>query len=815
MHAVLSDLRHGFRILRNHPGFTFVAVLTLALGISVNTTVFSWIDHMLLRPFPGITEPESLALVEMHTASGEFRNGMSFLDYLDYRDHAKLLKGLAVARFTPLSLGGDGRPRRAWGELVSGNYFDVLGVKPALGRTFTPEEGRREAGSGPVVVISHSLWKSYFRADPNVLGKRLRVNRHELTVVGVAPEDFLGTTPGLAYDLWAPLNMATAMGTGTGTLGFRGTRDLTTTIARLGPGVSVAQAGSEMASLSGLMAAAHPDTNRGMTAHLVPSYAGHAGAQQLLQAPLRILAAVSVLLLLIVCANVANLLLARGVARRREFGIRLAMGARPEQVLRQVFTETLLLATIGACAGMLISPWMMQMLRVLLPPVDVPLRFETELGWRTLIFTALLCIAATVICGVAPALLAIRTSLRESMESSGRGGASRSTHHLRAALVVCEVALASVALIGAGLFLRSFRNATQISPGFHTRDVNVSQFYLSASGYTGPEQRQFCRSLRERLESVPGVMAVSYADQVPMSLGPMPVHPLTIPGYVALPDEDMNVSRMFVAPGFTSLLGIAMREGRDFQESDDEKTPLVMLVNESFVRRYLRGGVALGAKVQVEKAWATVVGVVADCKYNSLTESGKPFFYLPFRQRFQPGLNFNFYVKTAGNQAAVAQAMQREALKLNRDAIFTTTSLTQAIEVSLYPQRVAAMLLGFLGTVCLLLAGIGLYSVMNYAVSQRTREMGIRVALGARPTQILGTVLKEGLSLTAAGLVLGAGCALAFAPWVSSLLIRMTAVDGPTFAIAAGFLAVVAMAATLLPAGRAATTAPTTALRSE
>ncbi|WP_321470927.1 ABC transporter permease [uncultured Paludibaculum sp.] len=747
MHALLADLRHAFRILRNNPGFTFVAVLTLALGISVNTTVFSWVDNMLLRPFPGIQAPESLALAEIHNASGEFRNGMSFTDYLDYRDHAKLLSGLAVARFTPLSLGGDGRPRRAWGELVSGNYFDLLGVKPVLGRTFLPEEGRREAGSGPVVVISYQLWKDYFHSDPRVLGKRLRVNRNELSVVGVAPPAFLGTTPGLAYDLWAPLNMATAMGTGTGTLRYRGTRDLTTTIARLRAGVTLAQASAEMMALSNRLAAAYPDTNRGLSVWLVPLYAGHAGAQVLLQTPLRILAAVSMLLLLIVCANVANLLLARGVARRREFGIRLAMGARPLRILRQLFTETLFLAGLGAGAGVLISPWMVQTLRLLLPPLDVPLRFESATGWRTVAFTALLCIVVTLICGMAPALLALRTSLRESIESSGRGGASRSTHRLRAALVVSEVALASVALIGAGLFLRSFRNATEIHPGFDTRDITVSQFYLSASGYTGAEQRQFCRALRERLESVPGVTAVSYADQVPMGLGMMPVHALSIPGYAARPEEDMNIGRMFTAPGFPATLGIALLQGRDFTDADADKAPPVMLVNESFVRRFLRNGPAVGARLQVERRWTTIVGVVRDCKYDSLTENGRAFFYLPFRQRFEPGLNFNFYVKSTGNQAVVAQAMQREALKLNQDAIFTSTSLTQSIQGSLYPQRVAATLMGFLGSVCLILAGIGLYSVMNYAVSQRTREMGIRVALGARPVQIVRVVVGEGLTM--------------------------------------------------------------------
>lgn len=815
MHAVLSDLRHAFRILRNHPGFAVVAVLTLALGISVNTTVFSWIDNMLLRPFPGIQDPQTLALAELRNADGSYRNGMSFTDYLDYRDHNKLLAGLAVARFTPLSIGSDGRPRRGWGELVSGNYFHLLGVKLLLGRAFLPEEGRRDAGSGPVTVISYQFWKDYFHQDPHVLGKHLRVNRQNLTVIGVAPPDFAGTTPGLSYDLWAPVNMAKAMGTGTGTLTYRGTRDLTTTFARLRPGITLTQASAELTALSRRLASAYPDTNRGLSLHLEPLYAGHAGAQILLQTPLRILAAVSALLLLIVCANVANLLLARGVARRREFGIRLAMGAGSLQLLRQLFTETLLLASFGAGAGALIAPWMVQTLRVLLPPLDVPLRFESAMGVRTLFFTALLCVTVTLLCGLAPALLAIRTSLRESMESSGRSGASRSTHHLRAALVVSEVALASIALIGAGLFLRSFQHATEINPGFETRNITASQFYLSASGYSAKEQRQFCRALRERMETVPGVTAVSYADQIPLGLGTMPVHALDIPGYLPRPEEDMNIPRMFIAPGFHSLLGIQLLQGRDFTTADDEKKPLVLIVNESFVRRFLHNRPALGARLQVERTWATVVGVVKDCKYNQLTEAPMPFFYIPFQQRFAPGLNFNFYVKSAGNQAAIAQAMQREALKLNPDAVFTTNSLTQSVEGSLYPQRVAATMLGFLGSVCLLLSGIGLYSVMNYAVSQRTRELGIRVALGAAPGHIIRTVMAEGLFLAFAGLAAGAAIALYSAHWVDTLLVSMTATDPLIYGAAAFFLCAVAALATLLPAGRAATTQPTVALRSE
>jgi predicted permease len=815
MRSFRDDLRFGFRVWWNNPGFTLVAVLTLALGIAANTTVFGWIDAVLLNPFPGVRDPGELAVLETTTANRDWPIGMSFTDYRDYRDNLKLVSGVAVGRITPLSLGADGRTERAWGELVSGNYFGLLGVKPVLGRAFLPEESDDRPAAHPVAVISYKMWRSRFREDPKVLGKTIRVNRHEITIVGVAPPEFRGTMAGLSFDLWMPVTMAQAMGTGGGTLSYRGTRDLTTTLARLRPGVTVEQAASEVAALGRRLAAAYPNTNQSIEATLRPIRSARNGAQPLLVAPLRMLLGACFLMLLIVCANVANLLLARAVSRQKEFGVRMALGAGRWRLARQLLTETLLLAAAGSVVGMILAMWMGQSLLLLLPPVDAPISLDTGLTAHTLGYTVLVAVLATLISGAAPALLSVRAGLSETLKEGGRGGSGAGAHRLRGLLVTSEVALASVALIGAGLFFRSFQNASAIQPGFEMSGITVSQFYLSSSGYSAQEQRQFCRALRERLEATPGVTGVSYADQVPLSFGLTPWHKLEIEGYTPAPGESMYVHRTFVPPGYFDLLRIPRTEGRDFTELDEAGKPAVMIVNETFVRRYFAGRNPLGRAVRVEGETRTVVGVVKDIKYHSPTEAPIPYLYIPFRQRFAPGLNFVVFLKTAGDPARPLAAMRREALALNADAVFTTMRLTEATAASLYPQRVAASLLGVLGTVSLLLAAVGLYSVMSYTVSQRTREVGIRMALGAKPADVLRLVVRQGLTMTLPGLLAGILGALASARLVAGMLVRVAPADPLTFLAASGFLAFVAALASCLPALRATRVQPMSALRCE
>jgi predicted permease len=818
MPMLWQDIRFGLRVLRNSPGFTAVAVLTLALGISVNTTVFSWIDSVLLNPYPGVEDTEGLALIETVTSGGEPMAAASYLDYRDYRDNLKLVSSLAVARFTPLSVGADGRTERAWAELVSANYFDVLKVKPVLGRAFLPEEAGDQPGAYPVAVISHSMWRTRFRSDPRVLGRTIRLNRHNLNIIGVAPPAFRGTTVGIVYDVWMPITMATAMGTGTGTLGFRGTRDLTSTIARLKPGVTIGQARAEVSALAKRLAATYPRTNRGVDATVVPVREGHLGAQGLLLKPLRILMAVCVLLLLIVCANVSNLSLARAVGRQKEFSVRRAMGARGGRLVRQLFTETLLLAGAGGVLGAVGAMWMGPALMVLRPPTDLPLELGGRLNLTTLGFTLLIVVAAALVSGTAPGLLSARAGLNEALKEGGRGGgAGTRSHRLRGLLVVSQVALATVALVGAGLFFRSFRNASSIQPGFNTYGTSVSQFFLSYAGYSAQEQRQFCRTLRERLETYPGVMGVTYSDWVPLAamLGTSPSSELEVEGYTPAPEEQMRVHEATVAPGYFKVMGIPLTEGRDFTERDDEQSPIAIIVNQTFARRFFAGANPIGRKVRIGSRLLTVVGLARDSKYHTPMEAPLPFFYLPFRQWFAPGLNFSVFIRTAGDPMRMTPVLRREALALNQDAVFHTTLLSEATATSLYPQKVAASLLSMVGAVCLLLTAVGLYGVISYAVSRRTRELGLRMALGARPGHVLGMVVREGLALTLPGLIAGLAASLAASRLVAGMLVRVGAADPATFTAVALFLGIVTLLASYLPAHRATRVDPMTALRCE
>ena len=519
-----QDLRFSFKVFASNPKFTAVAVLNLALGIAVASTVFSWIDNVLLRPYPAVTDMDNLALIETVTLSGEHLVASSYQDYRDYRDNLKLVSDVAIGRFTPLSVGSQRNAERAWAELVSANYFDLLKVKPILGRSFLPEEGADKPGAFPVAVISYRMWQNRFHGDREILGKTIRLNRHELTIIGVAPPGFRGTTVGLVYDVWMPITMAEEMGTGGGTLNYRGCRDLTSTIVRLKPGVTLDQASAEASALATRLASAYPESNRGVDLAVVPVWAGHLGAQGILLKPLQILVAVCALLLVIVCANVSNLLLSRAVSRQKEFGLRRAFGARSSRIFRQLLTETLVLAFAAGAVGLLLLLWLGGSLNRLLPAVDFPFDLGGGVNPATVGFTLLIVLLVTIASGLAPGLLSIRANLSQALNEGGRSGIGEShSHRLRSVLVGIEVALATLALVSAGLFLRSFHNASRIAPGFETKNTLIAQFYLSNAGYTAAEQHAFARGLRERMESQPGITGVTYTDKSPCRC-PIPVH---------------------------------------------------------------------------------------------------------------------------------------------------------------------------------------------------------------------------------------------------------------------------------------------------
>jgi predicted permease len=810
-----QDVLFGFRVFASSPVLSLVAVVTLALGMAVSATVFGWIDAVLLHPYPGVTDTRGLALLETVSSTGEPMVMTSYLDYRDYRDNLKLPSAVAVARLTPVSLGSGGNAVRAWAELVSANYFDVLRLRPALGRFFLREEGADRPGAFPVAVISFRMWQDRYHGDPGVLGTAVRLNRRQLTIVGVAPPGFRGTTVGLVYDVWMPITMAGEMGTGP-LFTYRGCRDLTSTLVRLKPDVTVDQARAEASALGKRLAAAYPETNRGVDVTVVPISGGHLLAQGMLSRTLGILMAVSALLLIIACANVANLLLSRAVGRRKEFALRFAFGAGRGRIVRQVLTETLFLALTGGAVGLVMVVFMGQALNRLMPRVDFPIDFGGGASWRTAAFTLLVVAAATAASGLAPALLSVRGDLRGALNDGGRSEAGgKHSHGLRRLLVAVEMALAMVALVGAGLFLRSARNASRIEPGFDATNVVVNQFYLSNAGYRAEEQWRFCRTLRERMEAVPGIVGVTYTDFVPLTQpASSPVDQIVVPGYDPAPGERMWVHRATVPPGYFAFMRIPLLEGRDFSERDEGGAPPVMIVNETFAGRYFRGVSAVGRTVRIGGADATVVAVVKDSKYDTPVETPSPYLYLPFRQWFAPGLNFSVLLRTEGADPTLAvPALRREALALNQDAAFHSVLLTEAIGYSRYAQTTAASLLSVVGSMCLVLAAVGLYGVVSYAVGQRSHEFGIRTALGASPRDIKWMVVREGLSLATPGLLAGVAVALLAARSVAGMLVGVGATDPLTVGGSALFLLAVTLLASYWPARRAVALDPTAAMR--
>ena len=812
MSTLLQDLNYGARIARKSPAVSLVAVLTLAVGIAANTTVFSWIDATLVRPFPALPNSNELVSFESLRPNGEPIT-TSYPDYRDYRDQLKLLR-LAVASPTPVNLGEQDQAERVWGEFVSGNYFDVLGVKPLLGRAFSPSEYGDKPAGYPVTVISYALWNRRFQRDPNVIGQRIRVNRQELTIVGVAPERFRGTITGIAFEIWIPVVMASQLNAWPEwMLRDRQSRVLLG-IAHLRPGASVQQARAEAAALAHQLARIEPRTNEGISVTLLPIWQGHFGAQASMRGPLSILMAVCGVVLLIVCANVANLLLARAMTRQPEFAMRIALGASRVRLGRQLLTESLVLAVCGALGGSLLAIWMIKSLALLVPRSELPVFLDVRMNGDVLAFSAVLCAAVCLLSGIAPALHSGRADLNDVLKQGGRGGGSgHKRRRTQSALVIAEVAMALVAIISAALFARSFQIAREIHPGFDTKNVIVTHLYLSAAGYSVPDRKLFCQRLRQRLESQPGIEQVAYADHIPLGLYPGPWEPIQVEGYVRGPSENMQIYRSVVAPGYFNLLRIPLLEGRDFTEQNDLKTQPVMIVNESFVRRFFGGGYAIGRRVYGWGQWFTVIGVVKDSKYQTSHERPLPFFYVPFRQVYRADLGIALYVRASGDINHAFRTMRSEIRALDPNVgVYDATSLAEFITASLFSQKMAASLLAGLGIFALLLAAVGLYSVVACSVTERTQEIGIRMALGARSVDVLRLVAVEGMRLTAVGLLAGIAFAMAVTRVASPLLVQVSATDPLIFSGAALFLAAVTFVAAYLPARRASRIDPNEAV---
>jgi len=814
VNSLLQDIRYSLRVLRKSPGFTLVAVLTLAVGIASNTAVFSWIEMVLLHPLPGVADSNRLVSFETTTPNGEFIPN-SYPDYRDYRDHLTLVSGLAISTPNPFSVGDDEHAERVFGELVSGNYFDVLGVKPILGRTFSPQEYGDAQGGYPVAVIGENLWNRRYQRDPAVLGRTIRVNRQQLTIVGVAPAEFRGSLGGLSFELWTPAVMAPQLNTMPDWILTERKSRMFFGIARLKPGITPARAAAEVKALAQQLARDNPAANQGIGAAILPLSDGHFGAQSTLGAPLRILMAVCGVVLLIVCANVANLLLARAASRQKEYGLRLALGGGRLRLARQLFTENLVLAGLATFAAVPLALWMSQSLGYLIPQNGLPFALDVPMNWQILAFTLLLCLAATIASGMAPILQVSRIDLNGALKEGGRSGSpGAQSQRLRNLLVTSEVALALVALIGAGLFARSFQFARQIDPGFDPRGVLVSHLSLSSAGYKVPDRIKFCVRLRQLLESQPGIASVSYADYIPLGFADGSWEDLNVEGYTPGTSENMKIYRTVVAPGYFDVMRVPLLEGRDFTELDDLNTQPVMVVNQRFVKRFFGSANPIGRKVKGWGKWFTIVGLVKDTKYHAPNEDQRALFYVPFRQVYREELPIAFYARTAGDPNIALAAVRREVQQMDPNvSVFDATPLSDYITASLFAQKIAASLLALLGALALGLAAVGLYCVMAYSIAQRTQEIGIRMALGAKPRDVLLLIVRQAMGIVLAGIVVGTLVASTLTRAAAGLLVKVSATDPMIFGGAALFLAVIGLIAACFPAIRAARIDPNVTLR--
>jgi predicted permease len=811
MRSFFGDLRYAFRALRNSPGFTAAAVLTLALGIAANATVFGWIDTLLLHPYAGVGGRDWVA-IETVSARGEYSN-TSYRDYRDYRERLQSFSGLAASLFNAFNVGPVNNPRRIFGEYVSGNYFAVLGVKPVRGRAFLPQEYSDASGASPVIVISYRLWKDLLHGDAGAVGKTLRVNRQTLTVVGIAPEEFRGTMPGMAVEMWVPMNMGPAInGQGDWLLEDRTQRQMWI-MGRLKPGISLAQANAEAEACAHRIAEESPNTSRGFLARAMPVWKAHFGLQRVVLEPLRILMAVCLILFLIVGANVANLQLARAITRQKEMSVRMALGAYGWRLTRQLLAESSLLAAMGATVAVPLASWLADSLLWVAPPMGFPLAIGFELNADVLGFTLLLCCTGALLTGLAPALQTMNSNLVDTLKERG-GTAGARQNRPRNALVVCEVALALVALVGTALFGRSFQNVRAIYPGLDAHNVLFAKYHLDTFCSNPKDRADFCLRLRDRIRNLPGIAGVSFANNVPLELGQGPISDLEVEGYAPRPDENLSVMSATVAPQYFDILRIPLLRGRDFTEQDDRGTAPVVVVNRTFAQRYFGGADPIGRRLKVDSVWSTITGEVADSKYHSVTDSPAPYLYMAYRQRHGDEFWTGFFIRTEGPARNMEASIRREAAALNPDAGVTeVVEYEDMISAWLYEQRMAAALLAVLGAVSLLLAALGLYSVLAYAVSQRRHELGIRMALGADPAALVRLVLRQGLAMTAVGIAVGTVLAIAVMRMAAGLLVGVSPDDPAAIAGAAAFLAIVALLASYLPARRALRVDPMVTLR--
>ncbi len=816
MSALWQDLRYAARALGKNPGFTLVAVAILALGVGANTAVFGWVRELVLSPLPGVVQADRMVAIETRTPAGT-RIDSSYADYVDLAEGATSFSGIVAFQERHVNLGEKDASRRLYALFVSGNYFEVLGVRPQLGRAFVPDEVRIPGGH-PVAVIGHGFWGSHFGFDPQVVGKTLRLNDQDLTVVGVTPPQFKGTLNGLNFEVYVPLAAAGRLGGEVGgdraRLAGNRTNRWLAMMGRLRPGTSPRQAQTEAAVLAARLARTFPDSNRGLGFVVEPIWKATYGASSRFAAVFLALFAAVGLVLLIACTNVANLLLVRATGRRREIAVRLALGATRRRLVQQLVTESVLLACAGGVAGFLLVPYVNRLLAGLAPAgIPLPIDLVPALDARLFGFGLAVSLLAGVLAGLVPALQASRPNVAEGLgDGTAGGGTSPRRQRLRRGLVVTQIALALVLLTTTGLFLASLRNANRIDPGFDRSNVLLVGFDFPAS-IDRTHARPFYTQLLRRVAAIPGVVAASYGNHTPLWLEGGDWEDVRVDGYTPGPDESMKIDVTLTWPRYFSVMRMPLLAGRDFDEQDDAQSGRVAIVNQAFAARYLGGAQAVGSRIWILDHETTVVGVARTAKYRSLTEAPRPFVYLPQLQTLPSGTALHVRVAPATDLGTTLAAIRGEVRAIDPRVATVGASLAEATEAAVLPQTVGARLLGALGMLALLIASIGVYGLMAYSVTQRRREIGVRVALGASPADVRGIFLREATRTAALGLGAGLAASLAATRLLASLLVDVRPDDPIVFAAVLAALGACALAASWIPARRAAGIDPMEALR--
>ena len=808
----VQDIRFGARMLLRTPGFSILAILCLTLGIGTNAAVLSWVEGILIRPYPLVAHQDRMFALNATTRGQNGFTGLSYPEFLDYEKNSTLFESFIVDRITGTTLSVGDRAERASGAIVSANYFDALGVRPILGRGFRPEEGTGR-NAHPVTVIGYRTWRDRYGGDPNIIGRTQYLNGVQHTIIGVAPEKFHGTFIGYSFSFWVPTSMQETFDTTGYKLENRSERWIEG-YTFLKPGVTRQQADAELHAISQRLEKDYPETNRGHDLSLSPLWRTPFNQAGNMTSTLAITMAVAFLVLLIACANVSNLLLARSLLRRHEMTMRLALGAGRRRLIKQLFTEGLLLSLIAAAGGIAVAYWCRNalVLSFPLPAAGIVIDLPGRIDWRVLVASVAICTGATMLFALMPAIHASHVDLSGALKSDGGGvvsGSSRS--RLRSSLVLVQVSLSFVLLAGTGLLMQSLQQMQKTSPGFST-DVVISGADLFSAGYNLERAKAFHTQLLDRAREIPGVESASLARLVPFSYGVFSSAPLQIDGYQPAPDEQPSSSYLEVTEDYFKTLTIPILVGREFQRTDDENAPPVAIINETMAAKYWPGKDPIGQRLKVKDRWLQIVAVAKNVNYENKLEQPRTFFYVPMRQNFS--VSNWLLIRTRETPAAISGALAREVKTLDANLAPTAPFLVQEqVDRKGYTQRLAATLIAIFGAMALFLAAIGLYAVMSYSVSQSTRELGMRMALGAGARDILRLVLSRGLRLTIAGIAIGGAAALLLTRLMGNLLYKVSPRDPIAFGLALIILLAVALIACLLPARRATRVDPVQALR--